>query len=141
MQPGEQAHSLMVFHRLCSQTEDLSAEQRCDLLVAALLHDVGKSRRPLRLWERVWIVVGQALLPGLAGRLGEGSGEGPVRAWQRPFVVAAQHPAWGAELAAEAGTSPLAVAIIRRHQNHSPPNGVTIEEVLLQRLQAVDGNQ
>ena len=37
-----------------------------------------------------------------------------------------------------AGTSPLAVALIRRHQQPSPPESNQEEDDLLRKLQAVD---
>ena len=66
-----------------------------DLLAAALLHDVGKTRYPLTAWDRTVIVVGAVLLPQRTAQWGAGPAEG----WRRPFVVRAQHPAWGAEMA------------------------------------------
>jgi putative nucleotidyltransferase with HDIG domain len=145
LQPSEQVHSLQVFKSLQSGGGSLTRQP--DLLVAALLHDVGKCRHPLRLWERAWIVFAQALLPGFVERWGRsGSSENQAHGlriqgpwWQRPFVVAIQHPAWGAEMAAEAGSSPLVVALIRRHQNHLAEEGVSLEERLLVALQRVDG--
>jgi hypothetical protein len=62
--------------------------------------------------------------------------------WRKAFVVAAQHPKWGAEMAAAAGTLPLAVALIRRHQDK--PNTIEQQEInsreklLLRILQSVD---
>ena len=47
MLPFEQAHALRVFDRLSEQ-----GVTHPDLLTAALLHDVGKVRYPLKPWER-----------------------------------------------------------------------------------------
>jgi hypothetical protein len=132
LQPGEQAHGLRVLRALLDQGETAP-----DLLVAALLHDAGKLRAPLALWERVLIVLGSAFFPARAARWGQGR----PRGWRRAFVVAAQHPAWGAELAAQAGASPRAVALIRRHQERIPaaePPAGSLEASLLRKLQAVD---
>ena len=82
-----------------------------DLLAAALLHDVGKTRYRLTAWDRTVIVVGAALWPGRAARWGAG----PVDSWRRPFVVRAQHPAWGADMAAASGAAAAVVDLIRRH--------------------------
>lgn len=84
-----------------------------DLLVAALLHDIGKTRCPLSAWDRTVIVIGGALFPAQA----EEWGHGPLVGWRRPFVVRECHPAWGAELANEAGCRPVVVDLIRRHQD------------------------
>lgn len=86
-----------------------------DLLTAALLHDVGKIRCPLSIWDRTFIVVGGALFPTRADRWAGGS----LDSWRRPFVARAQHPAWGAEMAIEAGVRPAVVEMIRRHQDRT----------------------
>ncbi len=148
MQPSEQAHSLRVLEVLQSQAEfdPLTANQ--DLWVAALLHDVGKNRHPLRLWERVLIVTGKTIFPERARRWGadEQALDHLALPWRlfarlkRPFEVAEHHPEWGAQLAAEVGVSTLATSLIRKHQNLSVQKPVTLEEQLLMRLQAVDGS-
>ena len=114
MQPGEQAHALQMLEALQAQ-----GETDDDLLAAALLHDTGKQRCPLRLWERVAIVLVQAASPALAQRWGEQAAAG-CRGWRKPFIVAAQHAEWGAELALQAGVTLLAAALIRRHQSPAP---------------------
>jgi hypothetical protein len=127
----EQVHSLNVFLRLYDQ-----GERSPDLLSAALLHDVGKSRHPLRIWERVVVVIGQNLSP----RQTELWSRAEPRGWKRPFVVARRHAAWGAELAAAGGASPLTVELIRRH--HDPANEGLLHPAdrLLQQLQIFDHN-
>jgi putative nucleotidyltransferase with HDIG domain len=133
MQPGEQAHSLAIFRQL---REDGEIDR--DLWVAALLHDVGKSCHPLRLWERVLIVVANRLLPELARRWGQGEPVG----WRRAFVVACKHPEWGAQMAAAADASPQAVELIRRHQDNIALNTAAGEFVqLLYRLQSLDNER
>ncbi|MBN1145768.1 MAG: HD domain-containing protein [Anaerolineales bacterium] len=142
LQASEQAHSLSVFRRLREHHET-----NPDLLAAALLHDVGKSRFPLRLWERVEIVLGRKLCPERAKRWGQAE----ARGWRRPFVIAEQHAAWGAEMAAGAGASAMTVALIGRHQeprgraaggansvNLAEPEQVSLEDMLLSRLQELD---
>lgn len=128
MHPAEQQHSLRVAAILRGQGAPP------ELLIAALLHDVGKIRFPLRLWERVLIVLVRALFPGKAKQWGQGE----PRGWRRPFVVAEQHPAWGAEMAQAAGAPPLAVNLIRRHQDVMPEEARVLEDRLLRMLQAVD---
>jgi hypothetical protein len=135
MQPSEQAHSLVVLKELLQR-----GEQNPDLLVAALLHDVGKSRAPLRSWERVMIVVVGAICKDCIhewGKMAPEEGE-DIQGWRRAFIVAEQHPAWGADLAAACGTSPLATALIARHQEQRLSGAKTEEDILLIKLQAVD---
>ena len=134
MQPSEQAHALSMLEALQAQ-----GETEPDLLVAALLHDAGKQRCPLRLWERVVIVLVQAVSPSLIRRWGQPVAGG-CRGWRKPFRVAVQHAEWGAALALEAGVSPLAAALIRRHQQPAPAGSALQEDILLCKLQAVDNN-
>jgi hypothetical protein len=130
LQTSEQAHSLRVLQTLQNQ-----GENHPDLLVAALLHDVGKICYPLRIWERVIIVLGNQFFPN---RMKQWGGAQSNR-WTRPFVVASEHPLWGAELAQEAGTSHLAVVLIREHQNdHPQEHSNSVETRLLSTLQAAD---
>ncbi len=124
MDVSEQAHALKVFERLkaTDQTDE-------DLLAAALLHDVGKVLFPLSLLDRVVIVLGKRLFRRRAMRWSEGTPE----KFHRPFVVAAHHPQWGADLAEKAGASPRTVDLIRFHQEASI-NG----DPLLLALQSAD---
>jgi hypothetical protein len=119
-----------------------------DLLAAALLHDVGKGvpqrdegvspvgksappRGGPRLWHRVAVVLMRAFWPGLLERIGQEDRDG----WRRPFYIQLHHPALGAELARQAGCSPITVGLIRRHED--PPHQG--DEPLLAALQAADG--
>lgn len=133
MQPGEQAHSVEVLQRLRT-----AGETHPDLLAAALLHDLGKIKYPLAPWERALIVLVMAVLPEKVRRWGDGDASG----WRKPFVVARQHAAWGAEMAQAAGTSPLAVSLIRRHQDALPAATLafenSLEDELLKKLQYFD---
>ncbi len=135
LQPADQAHSLALLERLISQ-----GECHPDLLAAALLHDVGKTLYPLKLWERVWIVLAYALAPGWVKR----KGGQPVQpgeqlpAWQKALVVAEQHPVWGAQLAAQAGSSPLVLELIRRHHEKRLDQPQSPAEILLHKLQSID---
>jgi len=143
LQLHEQAHSLWIYRRLREQKQTDP-----DLLAAALIHDVGKSRYPLHIWERVLVVLGKACFPNRAQLWSQGQ----PRGWKRPFVVAQQHPAWGAEMAVEAGASPLTVALIQRHhealeevgsgtcQATQPAKAASVDR-LLRVLQLVDNDR
>lgn len=144
MQKGEQTHSLRVLKELLQR-----GENQPDLLIAALLHDVGKSRFQLSLWERVVVVLGKALAPSLTRRWGcelpvdliFSQNELQVPGWRRPFVIAYQHPVWGAELVAKTGASPLTVALIKNHQESvdvSTQASSSVEARLLLSLRTVD---
>jgi hypothetical protein len=129
MAAGEQAHSLTVLRAVARALPSAPPELR----QAALLHDAGKSRAPLSLLDRVLVVAVTKLWPRRAAAWGQG----PATGLRRPFVTAAQHPAWGAELAAQAGAPPLTVALIRRHQTPVAAPA-TLEDTLLAALQAAD---
>ena len=128
---SDQWHS---YHVFCILQE--AGHTQPDLLMAALLHDVGKSRMPLAIWERVLIVLAQVAMPHKTMMWGRGN----MKRWKRPFIVKAQHPTWGAEMAQFAGCTPLAVALIRRHQERLPvtASAATQEEKLLHLLQWAD---
>jgi putative nucleotidyltransferase with HDIG domain len=127
--PGEQKHSLKVMRWLADK-----APHQTELLQAALLHDVGKSLAPINLVERVEAVLVRWLLPGPYARWAEA----PPRGWRKPFVTAVKHPAWGADLAAQAGAPPLVVNLIRRHQDPEGAPVVTEEDRLLELLQQAE---
>jgi hypothetical protein len=138
MQSSEQAHALRLLSVLISQ-----GETNPDLFIAALLHDVGKTRLPLRVWDRVLIVLSSKICPSCVRRWGSYAPEVPLDrlGLRRPFVAAMQHPAWGAELAASRNVSTLAVALIRRHQEKVLSEGTkraSVEDTLLLKLQAAD---
>ena len=130
MSDPDQSHSVRVFQTLVDRGEDNE-----DLLRAALLHDVGKSLHPLRAWERSLVVVTNRILPNQVLKWGQDEPYG----WRKPFVVALQHPEWGAALVQQEGGSETLVTLIRYHQEHAPPNiGKDVQE-LLERLQTADG--
>ena len=132
MQPAEQKHCLNVYKKLCT-----AGETNRDLLIAALLHDVGKIKFPLHVWERVEIVLLNKLAPGKAATWGTLQPVG----WRKPFAVALKHPGWGADLAEQAGASPLTVSLIRRHQEKDELDSEIAnnpEKQLLRQLQIYD---
>ena len=124
MQPSEQTHAYQMLERLKA-----SGQTDPDLLAAALLHDVGKVLVPLSLLDRVVIVLGKRFFRRRARRWSEGT---PSRL-RRPFVVAAHHPDWGADLAEQAGATSRTVDLIRRHQDIP-----SVDDFLLSALQSAD---
>lgn len=106
---ADQDHLLRVFDHLRAQgvTEH-------DLLVAALLHDIGKASNAgtVRLVDRVALV----LLGSAAGRFTSL----PVPPWRRGLAIAVHHAAIGADLAAALGCSARTCWLIRHHHDPMP---------------------
>ncbi len=129
MPRGDQSHGLRVMAALRAAGHDDP-----DLMVAALLHDVGKARYPYGLLSRTIAILGRKLFPSWAASRAEGEPTG----FGRPFVIYAQHPAWSAEMMAAAGASPLAVEIARRHQEIIPDPPRDRADELLAILRVAD---
>ncbi|MDX1662399.1 MAG: HD domain-containing protein [Candidatus Promineifilaceae bacterium] len=132
MSTTDQGHSLRVLRTLRG-----AGHADPDLLAAALLHDVGKGRVRLRLWERVLGAVVEEVAPALVSHWGNGA-SGEAEGWRRPFAIRARHAHWGAEMAAAAGSSPTTVALIRHHQEGTVPTADQQVQLLLRRLQWAD---
>ena len=126
---NDQWHS----YRVMKMLQDAGHSQP-PLLVAALLHDVGKTKLSLSIWQRSLIVPASILLPRQTAVWGQGEAVG----WKRPFVVKHQHPAWSAEMAAAAGSQPQAVTLMQRHQDTIAPDDTSEEANLLRLLQWAD---
>jgi putative nucleotidyltransferase with HDIG domain len=123
MSRAEQHHGIAICRALEAQ-----GYTDPDLLVAALLHDVGKTQAPPRLWDRVIAVLGEHFTPQRAARWSVGE----PRGLKRGFVVRRMHPEWGAALAEQAGAAPRTVDLIHRH--HDPAG----DDAELAALQAMD---
>jgi hypothetical protein len=135
LQPAEQAHALRMLHTLLAR-----GENQPDLLVAALLHDVGKLQYRLNPLERAMVVIVQVFMPRLAQ---EWSSIPAIHwealpGWRKAFILAGQHAAWGAEMAHQAGVSPLAETLIRLHHHQHLQDTTEMESRLIHALRAVD---
>ena len=127
MRRGEQQHGLSVLRQLLAEGSIPD-----DLGVAALLHDVGKSRYPFPVWEKTLVVLVRAFAPRLFDRLSAGQ---ETNRLCRPFVLGVHHPAWSTEIARAAGASERAVWLIAHHADN-PASHPHLQ--LLERLQAAD---
>lgn len=133
MAPNDRRHSIDVYETLRQAGDDDP-----DLLVAALLHDVGKAAGCIRLWQRTLIVLLQRWAPAMLSWLARGSNPNEPPWWRQGFVINRLHPKVGARWAAEAGCSPTTVVLIRRHQERVETIHSS-EDRLLAALQRADG--
>jgi hypothetical protein len=117
MTTNDQRHSLTVYRALRGRGCDDP-----DLLVAALLHDVGKGGGRVPLWVRPPVVLLHAFVPGMLGQLTRPPAHGrSVPWWRRAFYSSWHHAEVGAELAAAAGLSDRAVLLISTHHQPDGP--------------------
>jgi hypothetical protein len=108
MTSRDQQHCLGVYRRLRDQ-----GHGDRDLLVAALLHDVGKGQ--VNVWQRSAFVVLEAAAPTLLRRLVH---PGDSKSWRQALYRCLHHAELGAALARKAGSSPDVVSLIRGDQTH-----------------------
>ena len=128
-QENDQWHAYRVYSTLKE-----TGQSQPDLLAAALLHDVGKTKVNLSVWDRILIVITEHFNPEKAKSWGQGN----LQSWKRPFVVRLRHAHWGAEMAHSAGSSALTIDFIRHHQDPLPQDPKSIEDEMLQLLQWAD---
>ncbi|MEO8610469.1 MAG: HD domain-containing protein [Chloroflexota bacterium] len=130
MRRSEQLHSLNVLRAVLAQDSTPH-----DLAVAALLHDVGKSRYPLGTWQKTLAVLVRGISPRLFEHWSQGN---PANLWNRPFVVYVYHPAWSAQLITDAGASENAIWLVAHHQEPADQWNHHLLADLLRRLQQAD---
>jgi len=130
---SEQLHSLAVWRAIHAQADSTPRA----LAAAALLHDVGKARYPLRVWQKTVVILVRKFARPLYCRWIQGS---PLNLWTRGFVVNAHHPAWGAQMVAEAdgGADALLVWLIAHHADPLERHATHPHVDLLRRLKAAD---
>ena len=128
---GEQLHSLNVLRSVLAA----AANPPRELTAAALLHDVGKSRRRLAVWQKTLVVLAQSMAPGLCQRL---SREDLSGAWRIPFIVQRHHPKWGGEILRACGSDSQLIWLVENHQAEATAHQAHPAYALLKELQAAD---
>lgn len=111
---ADQRHALDVAVDLLKNQAYLSFPEKRTLIQAALLHDCGKTRYPLKLWQRVYIVLCNKLPLTTQEFLRNLNN---CRSLSLPLILAQQHPKWGALLASQAGLTEYVIELIRTHHH------------------------
>jgi hypothetical protein len=134
---GEQQHSIAVLRALLN---DGGGPVPPPLAAAALLHDVGKIRAPLSVWEKTAAVLVRRFAPRLFARWSVAPAGARGRTWPiaRACVVYAHHPAWSADLMRRAGAHPDAVWLAAHHAEPAARWREHALYPLLVRLQTAD---
>ncbi len=131
---AEQLHSLTVLRRALAA--DPAAPPA--LTAAALLHDVGKARYRLAVWQKTAAVLIQAGAPALSRRLSQGE---RLTVWRAPFIVGARHAKWSGETLRACGSDAAVVWLVERHQEEAAAfRGHALYELLLRLQEADNGN-
>ncbi len=128
---ADQLHSLRVLRAVTSA--DATAPQ--SLRKAALLHDIGKSRYPLAVWQKSAAVLVKSLAPGWYARLSAGD---ELTFWRAPFRVRAHHPRWSGEILRACGTEAAVVWLVEHHQSDAHSLGSQPLHAQLVALQHAD---
>ncbi len=108
LQGREQRHAVDVMQHL--RTHGSPSD---DLLVAALLHNVGKG--PLYLYERVAYTLLAMFTPRLLQRIARPDGRG----FRLAMAAQRDHPARGVEVLATLGVRPRVLELVRGHHDAS----------------------
>ncbi len=128
---SEQLHSLNVLRAVLDSQPSAPRALRA----AALLHDVGKSRRRLAVWQKTLAVLMQSFAPALSQRLSRDESPG---AWRNPFIVRRRHPQWGGEILRKCGSDSELIWLVEHHQAEASEMRKHPGYALLKCLQAAD---
>jgi putative nucleotidyltransferase with HDIG domain len=130
LQNSEQFHAI----RVMSDVETAGFSQ-LEFLKAALLHDIGKTVHPLKIWERALIVLFSRFNPESFRDLSDLD----LKGWKRGLVIAKKHPEWGADLISDTNISKEMVAIIRTHHSYEIEYKDKKYSEFFQLLRSIDG--
>ena len=128
MSRAEQVHSLKVLDKVMEADADAPSALRA----GALLHDVGKSRYRLAIWQKTLAVLVTALAPTLSRKLSEE--DESLSWWRAPFVVGRQHAKWGGEILRACGSDGTVIWLVEHHQEDA---GKLVDHQLWHLLQAL----
>ncbi len=128
MRPRDRRHGVETLQRVERLADDRGVAPSHELLVAALLHDVGKG--PLRVEDRIAYVLLGAVSPRLVDRLVRAEGA----RWRVALWRLREHAALGAAQLAAIGSASRVVALTAAHHRDRAPS----EDLELAWLLAAD---
>ena len=111
MQTYDRYHSVLFAKTLIAEVYKVQE----DMIVAALLHDVGKSRYLISPFNRTFAV----LIHKFAPKMMEDATLENVTFFNKTFLVAKHHAQWSEEMARSVGVSELTAIIIASHENEN----------------------
>ena len=106
---ADQLHSLRVLRAVIAAHSDAPEA----LLKAALLHDIGKSRYRLAVWQKSLAVLAKSIAPGRSQKWGAGE---TLSLWRAPFEVRAHHAPWGGDILRGCGADEAVIWLVENHQ-------------------------
>ncbi len=128
---ADQLHSLNVLRAALRAEPNAPAA----LIAAALLHDLGKSRYHLRVWQKTLAVLMLRLAPAFSQKLSQCE---RLSIWRAPFVVRKLHPKWSGELLRECSSDAVVIWLAENHHEDAAPFEEHEHFSLLTALQAAD---
>lgn len=131
MSRSEQLHSLNVLRSVLTGANQTPQ----DLAIVALMHDVGKSRYHLAVWQKTLAVLVRKFAPALFRRWRTNE---TLTLWRAPYIVATFHPKWSAEILRETGANECVIWLAEHHQDDADQWREHPHYELLIRLQQAD---
>ena len=133
MSRADQLHSLNVLRAVLRKEPNAPAT----LAAAALLHDVGKSRCHLAVWQKTLAVLLLRLAPGLSQGLSQSKS---LNKWRAPFAVQRNHPMWSAKILDDCGSDAAIIWLAESHHEDAKLYRDHEHYALLTALQAADSS-
>lgn len=119
MEPSIQKHCVNVAYSILISMSDSEESNSPFLIKAALLHDIGKSRGSIRLFDRVCFVMSIKLSPRFTLWMAQPRKNSWLPRIGQAFYVHCYHGEIGASLAEKAGLSVEMIYLIKNHHDRN----------------------